>query len=321
MLLEVAYSVRLGRKLPQSMSLGQSPINFKDTASGQTFAQAFDAVATQLRAGVGPFLSNGSPNPAFQTQPWFENESPGGTLSLAAAAGSNFVNGNVSSVFRTIDQRRLLAGLPTFNNYLAQGIFFRSSTGEATYHALLVSLTKRTSKGLTFTGNYTFSHSLDQIGAIQNAANLMPNSFDLNAEYGPSGFDFRHIFNGKWVYDLPFKSSHPFVKRVVEGWFNSGIFTAISGQPLTATEGSQVWGGTLALGFSSGKVPTVDPGSFHDGVHTGVTGSNDVGTNSNPNPPCPNPPACPTPGSGLNLFSDPLAISQDFRPVLLASAC
>src|SRR2546425_1037498 len=319
MLLEVAYSGRLGRKLPQSMSLGQSPINFKDTASGQTFAQAFDAVATQLRAGVGPFLSNGSPNPAFQTQPWFENESPGGTLSLAAAAGSNFVNGNVSSVFRTIDQRRLLAGLPTFNNYLAQGIFFRSSTGEATYHALLVSLTKRTSKGLTFTGNYTFSHSLDQIGAIQNAANLMPNSFDLNAEYGPSGFDFRHIFNGKWVYDLPFKSSHPFVKRVVEGWFNSGIFTAISGQPLTATEGSQVWGGTLALGFSSGKVPTVDPGSFHDGVHTGVTGSNDVGTNSNPNPPCPNPPACPTPGSGLNLFSDPFAVSQDFRPVLLAS--
>jgi len=301
MLLEVTYSGRLGRDLPQSMSLGQSPINFKDPASGQTFAQAFDAVATQLRSGTAPA--------AVTPQPWFESLSPGGTAVLASAAAGNFVNGNVSSVFRTIDQKRLLASLPTFNNYLAQGIFFRSSTGESNYHALLVTLNKRTSHGLSYTANYTLSHSLDQIGAIQNAANLMPNSFDLNAEYGPSGFDFRHIFNGKWVYDLPFKSSHSFLKRIVEGWYNSGIFTAISGQPLTAIEGSQVWGGTLALGFNTGKVPTVDPGSFGDGVHTGVTGSNGVGTNSNP----------ANKGTGLNLFGDPFAVSNDFRPILLAS--
>ena len=309
-LLEVAYSGRLGRKLPQSMSLGQSPFNFKDPASGQTFAQAFDAVATAVRSGA-----------AIPTEAWFENNIPTQfcvnsssaaipcSAWIASVQTSNFINGGVSSIFSTIDGRRMLAGLPTFNNYLAQGIFFRSSTGESNYHALLVSLNKRTSKGLTITGNYTFSHSLDQIGAIQNAANLMPNSFDLNAEYGPSGFDYRHIFNGKWVYDIPFKSSNPFVKRLVEGWFNSGIFTAISGQPLTATEGSQVWGGTLALGFNSGKVPTVDPGSFNDGVHRGVTGSNGVGTNSDPG----------NKGTGLNLFGDPFAVSQDFRPVLLAT--
>jgi len=283
------------------MSLGQSLINFKDPASGQTFAQAFDAVATQLRAGTAASV--------VTPQPWFENLSPGGTVSLATAARTNFVFGNVSSIFRTIDQRRLLASLPTFNNYLAQGIFFRSSTGESNYHALLVTLNKRTSKGITFTGNYTFSHSLDQIGAIQNAANLMPNSFDLNAEYGPSNFDFRHIFNGKYVFNLPFKSSNPFLKRVVEGWFNSAIFTAISGQPLTAAEGSQVWGGTLSLGFNSGRVPTVDPGSFNTSVHTGATGSNNVGTNSN----------SANGGTGLNLFGDPFAVSNELRPVLLAT--
>jgi len=205
----------------------------------------------------------------------------------------------------------MLAGLPTFNNYQAQGIFFRSSTGESNYHALLVTLDKRTSHGLTFTANYTFSHSLVQIGAIQNAANLMPNSFDLNAEYGPSGFDFRHIFNGKWVYELPFKTPNSFLKRVIQGWYNSGIFTAISGQPLTVIEGSQVWGGTLALGFNTGAVPSVNPATFSDGVHTGVTGSNGIGTNSNP--------AAPTKGTGLNLFGDPASVLGDFRPVLLAS--
>src|SRR5262249_28726452 len=160
----------------------------------------------------------------------------------------------------------------------------------------------------TFTANYTFSHSLDQIGAIQNAANLMPNSFDLNAEYGPSGFDFRHIFNGKYVYNLPFKSSNPFLKRIVEGWFNSGIFTAISGQPLIALEGTQVWGGTLALGFNTGKVPT-NLDALHGGVHSGVTGSGGVGTNSDPK----------NKGTGLNLFGDPAAVAGSFRPILLSS--
>jgi hypothetical protein len=310
MLLDVAYTGRLGRKLPQSMSLGQSLINFKDPSSGQTFAQAFDAVATAVRTS-GP----------IPTQTWFENNIPQQfcvnsknapiTCSawIAGAQNSNFINGGVSSIFATIDGRRMLAGLPTFNNYLAQGIFFRSSTGESNYHAMLVTLNKRTSHGLALTANYTLSHSLDQIGAIQNAANLMPNSFDLDAEYGPSSFDFRHIFNGKWVYNLPFKSSHSFLKRMIEGWYNSGIFTAISGQPLTATEGSQVWGGTLALGFSTGKVPTVNPSTFNDGVHTGVTGSNGVGTSSDP----------ANKGTGLNLFGDPSAVSNSFRPVLLAS--
>jgi len=313
MLLEVAYSGRLGRMLPQSMSLGQSPINFKDSASGQTFAQAFDAVATQLRAGTAAS--------AVTPQPWFENLSPGGTVSLATAARTNFVFGNVSSIFQTIDQKRLLAGLPTFNNYLAQGIFFRSSTGESNYHALLVSLNKRTSKGLTFTGNYTLSHSLDQIGAIQNAANLMPNSFDLNAEYGPSGFDFRHIFNGKWVYDIPYKNSNPFLKRLLGGWFNSGIFTALSGQPLTATESSQVWGGTLSLGFNTGRVPTTDPGNFGGGVHgPSCAGPGQPGSaGDGPNCASLYPPGTVLRGSGINLFGSPGSVVGELRPILLAS--
>jgi len=46
-------------------------------------------------------------------------------------------------------------------------------------------------------------------------------------------------------------------------------------------------------------------------VHSGVTGSGGVGTNGNP--------AAPTKGTGLNLFSDPAAVANSFRPVLLAS--
>lgn len=296
LLLEVAYSGRLGRDLPQSMSLGQSPIFFKDPVSGQTFAAAYDAVATQLRAGTAAA--------AVTPQPWFENLSPGGTVVLASGNVNNFINGNVSNIFQSIDTRRLLAALPTFNNYLAQGIFFRSSTGTSNYHALLVTVDKRLSRGLSFTANYTWSHSLDQIGAVQNAASLMPNSFNLDAEYGPSGFDFRHIFNAKSVYDLPFRSSKAYLKRVVEGWYASGIYTTISGQPLTVTEGNQVWGGTLALGFATTAVPRIDPGALGAGLHSGVTvppgAAGSAGT------------------TGLNLFADPVSVFGNFRPVLLS---
>ncbi len=51
MILELGYIGRMGRNLYQSLNLNQVPYNFKDPVSGQTFAQAFDALADQLRSG------------------------------------------------------------------------------------------------------------------------------------------------------------------------------------------------------------------------------------------------------------------------------
>ncbi len=65
MFLEAAWNGRYGRSLISNVGLGASPYMFKDTASGQTFAQAYDAVANQLRAGQ-----------AVTAQPWFENQLP-----------------------------------------------------------------------------------------------------------------------------------------------------------------------------------------------------------------------------------------------------
>ena len=54
MILEIGYVGRFGRKLAGSINFNSAPYMFKDKASGQTFAQAYDAVATQLRAGIAP---------------------------------------------------------------------------------------------------------------------------------------------------------------------------------------------------------------------------------------------------------------------------
>ncbi|MBL8187390.1 MAG: carboxypeptidase regulatory-like domain-containing protein [Acidobacteria bacterium] len=308
MLLELGYSGRIAKKLTQSMSFGQVPYNHVDRASGQTFAQAFDAVARQLRTGTAAT--------AVTPQPWFENQVPGGngTRVLAAAQASNFINGNINNVFLNLDTRRLQAGLQSFNNYIARTLFLRASTGESNYNAAFVTLNKRFSKGFLATVNYTFARSLDQLGANQNSANVMPNSFDLNAEYGPSPFDITHIVNSTFRYDLPFGKGRffntgNFLDKIVGGWYVSGIYTARSGDALTVNQGAGVWGGSLFLGFTSGAIPTVDPNSFGNDINRGVNGSNNIGTNGDP----------ANRGTGLNLFGNPESVFNSFRRVEISS--
>ncbi|MGH9935334.1 MAG: hypothetical protein ACREAM_03755, partial [Blastocatellia bacterium] len=320
MLFEVGYIGRYANKLPQSTSFGQVPYMFKDLASGQTFAEAFDAVARVLRA---------NPNATVAPQPWFENLVPvvngvpgtagAMTQAMAAALGSNFINGNINQIFLNIDRRRIVAGLQPFNNYLAQTLFLRASVGKSNYNGLFITLRKRMSEGLLYTVNYTFSRSLDQLGAIQNAASVMPNSFDLNAEYGPSPFDITHQFNTTFLYELPFGKGKRFgvsngaLDKALGGWYVSGIYSARSGDPLTVLQGTGVWGGSLNLNFATGAIPIVDPSSFGYSVNSGVTGGTvriggsnvDVGTNSNP----------ANRGTGLNLFGKPEEVFSQFRRV------
>ncbi len=297
MVLEVSFAGRYGRDLQQGVSLTQAPIMQLDPASGQTFDKAFDNVATALRTGV-----NAGP------QPWFENQVPGGTSALVSAARSNFVNGDVSSVFLTADLRRMAAGLPAFSNYQSRGLVLRATVGRSNYNALMATLRKRLSFGLVYDLNYTYSQSLDQIGSLQNSGGAVPNSFNLDAEYGPSDFDLKHMFNGRWYYELPFRTSSGPLRRVVGGWYLSGVFTARSGSPLIVQQGAQVWGGGFTSISATGAIPTVSPSSFGNSVNRNVAGSGGIGTTSDP----------ARGGTGLNLFANPEAVFNSFRPILIS---
>jgi hypothetical protein len=320
MLLEIGYIGRIADKLPQSMSFGQVPYNFLDTASKQTFAQAFDAVAAQVRSGTAAA--------SVTAQPWFENQLRGTpicgtsgtpnacTAGLASAQGSNITIGNLNQIFLTIDQNRLRAGLAPFNNYLANTLFLRSSTGRSNYNGGFVTLQKRLSQGSLYTVNYTFSRALDQLGAVQNAASVMPNNFNLDAEYGPSPFDFTHLLNATGYYELPFGKgkrfdiSNTFLNKLFGGWYTSGIFTAQSGAPLVVNQNAGgVWGGSLLLNFISGAIPTTDPLSFGNSANKGVSVSGNIGANGN----------AANRGSEINLFSNPEQVFNSFRRVNVAT--
>jgi carboxypeptidase family protein len=323
-ILELGYVGRFGRHLPASVNFNSVPYMFKDKVSGQTFAQAFDAVATQIR--------NGTDAAAVSAQSWFENLMPGfgsqcqpaltATACFASQNSSAFANDNLSSLFLNMDVYRAFnLGLPAFDNTQVVDLFTRTSRDKSNYNALVVDLRNNVWHGLLFDLNYTFSKSLDTVGAVQNDARYYSSSFDPHLDYGPSFFNRPHVFNAIFNYELPFgsgvlKSNHSFVNKLIGGWYTSGIFRASSGVPELVTISGQSFGGGLIFGTLAGEIATVPVSSLGGGsVHSGVC-SSDAGSSGNG-------PNCSTPGTdtgtGLNYFKDPASAITKFRPALIAT--
>ncbi|HSE31377.1 MAG TPA: carboxypeptidase-like regulatory domain-containing protein [Pyrinomonadaceae bacterium] len=329
MVLEVAYIGRLGRNLPRGVDLDASPYFFKDSASGQTFAQAYDAVALQLRSGVAAA--------AVTPQPWFDNQLPGlganvlaggcrppfvavaitnPTQCLATLQGSLFQTNSVNNLFLQMNILRghpLGLGLPPYNNLQLLAILMATHGGVSNYHAMVATLRNRPWKGMQFDINYTLSKSLDQVGDVQNNLALISTGFDPNVDYGPAQSDRRHVINAIFNYDLPFGSGRRWasgggaLNKVVGGWYMSGIFRTFSGLPLFVVDNAGVFGGSLS-GLNNGAIPLVDPGTINTGVNSGVVGSGGVGTGGNP----------AAGGTGLNLFANPQNVFNSFRRIELS---
>ena len=78
--------------------------------------------------------------------------------------------------------------------YLGYVDFF-SNINKSNYNGLQMSLTQRTSHGLSFTAGYTYSHALDNNGDNEgNGLHSPIDSSNPNSFYGNSDFDIRHRF-------------------------------------------------------------------------------------------------------------------------------
>jgi hypothetical protein len=307
-IVEIGYVGRLARRLPTDVSLGTGPYMFKDVTtvsgtpgSGQSFAQAYDAIATAVQNGT-----------SVPTQPWFENQLPVGygasacpgqgfnnTQCIASQQAGALVSGGLLQFWGIfgggINGIRVGAGLPSFSNLQQADLLMHEAYDQSNYNAMTVTWRNNSWAGFTFDLNYTFSKSMDNGGRIQVFANGLDNAFNPHADYGPSYFDRTHTFNGTFNYELPFgkgrfSSGHGFVNRVIDGWYLGGIYTAATGVPLIATEGFAYGGGFITTN-PVGEIPTVS--NIPTGLHHIA--------------------------NGVNLFSNPSQVFTEFRPVLLAS--
>ena len=317
MVIEGAFLSRESRDLPQAVNVNSAPYMFKDTASGQTFAQAYDLVANALRNGQ-----------AAPTEPFFENQFPGlaaqknsptATAYIVGANKGNFTGGNVGTLFANLDAYRRGLGLQAYNSDQAGVEFIRTYIGYANYNAAIVTIAKRMSHGFSFSANYTFAKALDDGISNQNNAGFFSNSFNTSVQYGPSSYDRRSVFNTYYQYDLPAGKGHRFhtgnfVDRIIGGWYTSGIAAAWTGLPLKVSEGSQVWGGgNSSIGATDYMVPvnplpatTVNHNvsnttTCSNGIFSGTVAANVGGAS----------------GTNLDIFSNPGAAYCDFNYVQL----
>jgi hypothetical protein len=329
-LIDIGYIGRFSRNLENGGDINASDMFAKDPRSGQTLAQAFDAVSTFFRNG-GSCDASGQ-CPGLAPQPFFENMAvPANVTANGGQTGPQYCQSTYGMsctwVAASSDSgdaiNGSLGGFMEFNyDFIAQAPldpmqfvlnFWNYGGGWANYNAGFISAHKSFSQGLDFTFNYTWSHALGTQALNQEYIIYgNPSPFNQSTGYGTAAFDRRNVFNSSWYYQLPFgqgkrfSSSSNFLNRIIGGWYSSGIWTWQSGLPMCIAANGD-YGDIGAGSVNQTCAQSTSPLWGMASQNRGVNGSNGIGTNGNP----------ANGGSGINMFANPAAVFAGFsRPLL-----
>lgn len=303
---EAGWIGKYGRDLSGTLNLSTPPVFIRDLThlSQQTFAEAFDGVAIQMRRGTAAS--------AVTPQPWFENlYGAGGTRALAAANPTSFLTGALTSLFqqnsgsvRGIDAQLLSLGMQPISTQQHSSYLWYTNHVWTNYDAFFVTLRSRDWRGLSSNFNYTLAHCRDLGSTNESNAHQPNNSYNPEFSYGDCWNDARHTLNLYGTYAIP---SPRRLRGVFGGWQTSYILSWRSGNPLGILSSGDEWG--QASGSLSTDTLPLDAGvNTATGVNHGITGSGGIGTNSNP----------AVGGTGLNLFSDPAGVYNSLHPLLIS---
>jgi hypothetical protein len=135
------------------------------------------------------------------------------------------------------------AGLPTSAPAGAFGQMNEIYTeGMSNYNGMILSVVHR-SHWLTLQGNYTWSHTLDDVsnGGLlpfgENNGNIsyQIDPYNLRYNYGNADYDSRNVLNGNYLIDIPHFGGP---RLLTDGWTLSGTFFFNSGYPFTLVDGA-----------------------------------------------------------------------------------
>ena len=313
-MIDAGYIGRFTHNLESGGDINASDMFAKDPVSGQTLAQAFDAVSTWARGGGSCVTVSGVLTcPGLAAQPFFENMAvPGGVAGAGPAFCTSTYNAPCTFVAAQDTGDAINGSLGSFMSFNYDFIakapldpmqfvfnFWNWGGGYSNYNAGFITVKKSFSQGLNLSFSYTYSHSLGtQTLNQQYIIYGNPSPFNPSTGYTSEPYDRRHVANAAWYYVLPFgrgrhfSTSSGILNRVIGGWYTSGIWTWASGQPLCAYADGDY--GDIA-GSATGGTCAVSSMSL-----SGLTGKHLT-------------PA----GSGINIFANPTAVYNSLsRPLL-----
>ena len=256
--IEVGYAGRFGHRGIVQQDFGQPLTLFKDTKSGQTWAQASTVFAQFYDNGLTPAQVKTNPS-LIPNQPFFENIFPGAkNLYIPGSASANYYydlfNNYAGSDLDTMnDMDRIrqpnggcisVYGCNTFYPLQDSGVLAYTNAGKSAYHAATLVLRRPVTGGWGFDFNYTLSHALDNGSASETAGGAaLQDAFNPNAYRGPSDFDMRHNIAADAVVELPFGKGKPllghapgWLNQIVGGWMVSTLISYHTGTPLSISD-------------------------------------------------------------------------------------
>jgi hypothetical protein len=123
-------------------------------------------------------------------------------------------------------------------------------SGHSSYHAMILKLERRVSKGVYLQGSYVFSKLLTDTDTVDAGGRAM-DQYNRRLEKSVGAFDLPHNFKFSYIFDLPFGKNRKFVSSgplaaVLGGWKLSAIHVYTSGQPIQLTGGAVSLGGRSA---------------------------------------------------------------------------
>lgn len=314
--IEVGYIGRIIRNEFQEYNLDSVP--YMTTLNGQSFANAFANLYTQLTAGQ-----------TITAQPFFESALGGSTGSYCAAYSSciaavaalqktNISSTRVYTLWSALNKasswtlgRTLLSSAPS----QVQSIFVDASNGYGNYNAAFLSLTVKDFHGLTARSNFTWSRAMGTGAVSQSSSSYtVLDPWNLHAMYGPQSFDIRFVYNLGIVYQPKWFEGKGLLHSTLGGWNFSPLFTAQSGAPLSVNISGS--GGTdcesfgesnCASGSTNENAVLTSPYTAGNSAHENVTSTTNIASAGN----------AAKGGSGLNIFADPNAVYSQFRRLIL----
>ena len=126
-------------------------------------------------------------------------------------------------------------------------INYRNNGVNSNYNSFQLSANRRFTRGLQFGVAYTWSRTM---GVADGDTSGLSPYFDWSSRnYGPAGFDRRHVFVANYIYEIPNlgkRFNNKPLGWVTDNWQISGITSFISGSPFTpgfsTTDGQDITG-------------------------------------------------------------------------------
>ncbi len=223
-----SFSFGIQRVLPGKLSVDISYVGSRTLNS--SVSKAFNGISDQNRA-LGDPTQGGNPNYLNASVPNpFAGLLPGTSLDSAS-----------------VTRQQLLRPYPQFTAFSMQ----QFAAGKVWYNALQITVEKRYSHGLTFTGTYAFSKNLQALDFL--------NDQDEQPARSLTGFDRPNRLTIAPVYEFPFGpgrallgNSRGVVAKLVGGWQAVLNTTFMRGVPMSTP------GGVWLLGDPTLSNPTWD---------------------------------------------------------------